>query len=173
MIANNFCAPASSSAGGLPRQAVSQTRFEQLLQNSNLPAPGPDHYNARRRLWLKPGWSPSQKPPKAASPSRQKLEAVLNNPNMLQDIQCWRKLDRVWKNLSNGSSLNESLPMSMIIRIVHAAWVRDNLWPAGVQAPEPDDELPPEVEDAPTSELQLDTLRLEAPPVDPPEGQAK
>jgi hypothetical protein len=28
------------------------------------------------------------------------------------------------------------------IKIIHAAWLRDQTWPAGAIAPEPDDEMP-------------------------------
>lgn len=43
------------------------------------------------------------------------------------------------------------------VRIVHAAWLRDSTWPANAQAPEPDDELPP---DADTTKQAMPPLVL-------------
>jgi hypothetical protein len=80
-----------------------------------LPPPGPEYYTARRRLWLKPSWNSTPRPRPRHSNSRQKLEAILNQTNVLYDDSAWKKLDKVWKNLSNGTRLSENLPMNFIV----------------------------------------------------------
>ncbi|KAF6762088.1 hypothetical protein DFP72DRAFT_877960 [Ephemerocybe angulata] len=144
----------SSSTEKSPNPRFS--RFEELLATTEMPPSGPEYYAARRKLWLKPGWEGTPKP-RPHSNSRQKLEAILNQTNALYDDNAWKKIDRVWKNLANGTRLSERLPMGLIIKIVHAAWVRDHTWPAGFEAPEPDDVAPPE--DDTVSDLQLNSLQ--------------
>ncbi|TFK22349.1 hypothetical protein FA15DRAFT_671648 [Coprinopsis marcescibilis] len=143
----------NSSATTAPR-----SRFDELLAKSDLPPPGPALYAARRQLWLSPGWERARQP-KPQSSSRQKLELVLNQPNLLHNQEAWKKVDRVWRNLSNGSRLNEGLPMNQIIRIVHAAWIRDGLWPAGLIVLASDDEVLPEG----STSVQTTPLQSEAP----------
>ena len=46
------------------------------------------------------------------------------------------------------------------MKVVHAAWLRDNTWPAGAVAPEPDDIL---LDDEPPLELPLTALTLRTP----------
>ncbi|KAF5390634.1 hypothetical protein D9757_002638 [Collybiopsis confluens] len=123
--------------------------FQQILEASELPPPGPQYYAARRALWLRKSLqkssddsnvqAPRQLPP---STSRHKLENLLNSPDAIYDDQVWEGgIQKVWNGLSGGASLKRRLPMSLVIRIVHCAWIRDETWPVGAVAPEPDDVL--------------------------------
>ncbi|KAK7470459.1 hypothetical protein VKT23_001884 [Stygiomarasmius scandens] len=117
--------------------------FEQLQSSAlqDVP-PGPEYYAARRALWLSnnPASRPSSTKP---STSHQKLENLLNTPDAIYNDQVWAGgVRKVWSGLSGGSTLKKPLPMNLVIKIIHAAWVRDDTWPAGAIAPEPDDMLP-------------------------------
>jgi len=46
--------------------------------------------------------------------------------------------------LVGGNQLRKRLPLSIVLKILQAGWLRDGTWPAGMVAPEPDDILPPE-----------------------------
>ncbi|KAF9006571.1 hypothetical protein BDQ17DRAFT_1277053 [Cyathus striatus] len=117
--------------------------FDHLLAHSHLPPPGPDYYAARRRLWLHPPSPPPPSPSKPLSPSRLKLEHVLSTPGAIYNDGAWYDgVENVWKGLASGRTLKYRLPMNIIIKILHAAWVRDDTWPTGMDAPEPDDVLP-------------------------------
>ncbi|THV08372.1 hypothetical protein K435DRAFT_771891 [Dendrothele bispora CBS 962.96] len=120
----------------------SSSSFDELLQSSTLPPPGPEHYAARRALWLSvntAGPKSSTKP----STSHQKLEKLLNTPNAIYNDQVWvGGVRKVWSGLSGGSALKKPLPMNLVIKIIHSAWIRDDTWPTGAIAPEPDDVLP-------------------------------
>ncbi|KAJ7490437.1 hypothetical protein B0H11DRAFT_1625793, partial [Mycena galericulata] len=101
---------------------------------------GVEFYNARRAQWLTP-----TVPPRAAEPSssRRKLEQVLSSPDAVSDDAVWSgSVEKIWKGLSAGGRLKRRLPMKLVIKIIHAAWLRDQTWPMGAIAPEPDDELP-------------------------------
>ncbi|KAF9534714.1 hypothetical protein CPB83DRAFT_211061, partial [Crepidotus variabilis] len=116
--------------------------FDQLLQESELPLPGPEYYEARRKLWLTPRPSPPT-PPSVASDARERLEEILSQPNAVYNREVWNNgLEKVWKGLSSGGKLKTRLPMNMIIKIVHASWLRDRTWPAGMRAPSSDDDQP-------------------------------
>ncbi|KIK67955.1 hypothetical protein GYMLUDRAFT_145114, partial [Collybiopsis luxurians FD-317 M1] len=96
-----------------------------------------------RALWLKNSTqdsdTPRQSPP---STSRYKLENLLNSPDAIYNDQVWEGgIKKVWKGLSGGASLKRRLPMGLVIKIIHCAWVRDETWPVGAAAPEPDDVL--------------------------------
>ncbi|KAJ7129483.1 hypothetical protein C8R44DRAFT_776904 [Mycena epipterygia] len=108
---------------------------------------GVDFYNARRERWLT-----ATVPPRAPEPSssRRKLEQVLSTPDAVNSDEVWfGSVEKIWKGLGAGGRLKRRLPMKLVIKIVHSAWVRDQTWPAGAAAPEPDDELP-DVLPAPT-----------------------
>jgi hypothetical protein len=92
--------------------------FEQILKEAALPPPGPQHYAARRALWLKePSNSlPPREQPPSTSMSRRKLENLLNTPGALYNDQVWEGgIQKVWKGLSNGASLKRRLPMSLVV----------------------------------------------------------
>jgi len=120
--------------------------FEALLAQSTLPPPGPSHYAARRALWLA---SPAESSPThsdSSSSSRQRLELLLNSPDAVHNDQTWKSgVEKVWKGLNAGQRLKRRLPMSLVIKILHSAWLRDDTWPVGMRAPEPDDMVPDEL----------------------------
>ncbi|KAJ7094596.1 hypothetical protein B0H15DRAFT_830141 [Mycena belliarum] len=104
------------------------------------PVDGPDFYNARRARWLTPTVPPRTPEP---SSSRRKLEQVLSTPDAVSSDDVWfGSVEKIWKGLGAGGRLKRRLPMSLVIKIVHSAWLRDQTWPQGAVAPEPDDELP-------------------------------
>ncbi|KAF8812251.1 hypothetical protein BYT27DRAFT_7182686 [Phlegmacium glaucopus] len=119
---------------------VDQVSFDEILQSSpSLPSPGPELYDARRRLWLTPRIKPATEPP---SSSRQKLEFLLNQPDAIHNQDLWRhSLEKIWDGLSSGGRLKYRLPMNLIVKIVHAAWLRDRTWPVGMEAPDSDETL--------------------------------
>lgn len=111
--------------------------FDEILQASSLPSPGTDFYHARRRLWLTPRVKPQTDPPPS---SRQKLEFLLNQPDAIHNQDLWHQsLEKIWAGLSSGRRLKYRLPMNVIVKIVHATWLRDNTWPVGAEAPDSDE----------------------------------
>lgn len=155
--------PISSPSDSNPTRA--HATFDDLVGSYRMPPPGPDFYRARRQLWLTPRADRSLNisTPEAISTSRASLEDVLRKPEAVYSDSCWKRgIGRVWKGLSKGEHLKHRLPLSVIVRpapsknrwqsfnspkikVVHASWVRDDTWPAGLRAPEPDDELPDEL----------------------------
>ncbi|KAJ4478309.1 hypothetical protein J3R30DRAFT_3290194 [Lentinula aciculospora] len=132
----------------------SHNSFQRILEASELPPPGPLYYAARRALWLKSpnnNNAPRILPP---STSRLKLENLLNTPDAVYNDELWEGgIQKVWKGLSGGASLKRRLPMNLVIKIVHCAWIRDETWPSGAVAPDPDDIL---VEEAQLPEMKPD-----------------
>ena len=137
---------------------ILKVSFDEILQSSSLPDPGPDFYDARRRLWLtrSPRVRPAAKDP--PSSSRQKLEFLLNQPDAIHNQDLWHhSLEKIWDGLSSGGRLKYTLPMNLIVRssiqkknsniililykvkIAHAAWLRDKTWPVGMEAPDSDE----------------------------------
>ncbi|KAJ3722402.1 hypothetical protein C8R42DRAFT_554645, partial [Lentinula raphanica] len=106
-----------------------------------LPPPGPSYYVARRALWLRcPPDTNATARESSPSVSRNKLENLLSTPAAIYDDEIWESgIHKVWKGLSAGASLKRRLPLNLVIKIIHCAWVRDETWPAGAVAPEPDD----------------------------------
>ncbi|KJA29859.1 hypothetical protein HYPSUDRAFT_60708 [Hypholoma sublateritium FD-334 SS-4] len=94
-----------------------------------MPEPGPDYYAARRRLWLTPPPNPSVSTSRLSA-DRSRIEKGLTERNYPSDV---------WRVISSGQRLKRSLPMRYLIRIVHAAWLRDTTWPVGVVVPDSDD----------------------------------
>jgi hypothetical protein len=149
--------------------------FEQVLQHADLPEPGPDYYEARRRLWL----TPSRDLPLRRAPSlaQRKLEDMLNQSNAIHSIEVWSNgLERVWQGLCSGGKLKSHLPMNLIvcdhhllrplmlfthllhkIKIIHASWLRDGTWPAGMEAPSSDDQAEQQVSAASEPDPPTDT----------------
>ncbi|KAJ7284002.1 hypothetical protein C8J57DRAFT_1498987 [Mycena rebaudengoi] len=106
---------------------------------------GPEFYQARRARWLAP--NPELPPrPHEHSSSRRKLEQVLSAPDAVNNDDVWfGSIEKIWKGLGAGGRLKRRLPMYLVIKIIHSAWLRDDTWPPGAVAPEPDDELPPNI----------------------------
>ncbi|KAG2077253.1 hypothetical protein BDR04DRAFT_985730, partial [Suillus decipiens] len=102
-----------------------------------LPPSGPAHYAARRALWLTPTKVHHSSPP---SSSRQRLEQLLNEPAAVNNEQAWKDgIEKVWKGLMNGGRLKRSLPLTLVIKVIHAGWLRDpDTWPSGAVAPDSD-----------------------------------
>ncbi|KAJ3894015.1 hypothetical protein GG344DRAFT_42110 [Lentinula edodes] len=135
----------------------SQNSFQHILETSELPPPGPLYYAARRALWLK---SPDNNTPRQFSPStsRHKLENLLDTPDAIYSDAVWEGgIHKVWKGLSGGASLKRRLPLNLVIKIVHCAWVRDETWPMGRVAPEPDDMV---TEEAQSSQVLSETTLI-------------
>lgn len=111
-----------------------------LIFNPNLPPPGPAHYAARRALWLTPTKVPNRSPP---SSSRQRLEHLLSEKDAVNSEEAWKNgIEKVWKGLVNGGRLKRSLPLSLVIKVIHAGWLRDpDTWPPGAAAPDSDQDL--------------------------------
>ncbi|KAL4076132.1 hypothetical protein J3A83DRAFT_4370326 [Scleroderma citrinum] len=110
------------------------------LVNSNLPPPGPAHYAARRTLWLTPTKVPEHSP---SSSSRLRLEQLLGQPGAVHSDEAWKDgVEKVWKGLVGGGRLRRRLPMNLVIKVIHAGWLRDpETWPAGAVVPESDNDL--------------------------------
>lgn len=73
-----------------------------------------EYYNARRALWLDP--PPIPPTPASPSPSRVKLEALLNQPGAVESEEVWRAgLKNVWKGLVGGNQLRKRLPLSIVV----------------------------------------------------------
>ncbi|KAH9482575.1 hypothetical protein JR316_0004675 [Psilocybe cubensis] len=114
--------------------------FDEILQSSSLPSPGPDYYAARREIWLTSRPHITHRPPPPSN-SRKKLEEVFSRPGAVYNEDIWANgLDKVWKGLSSGGKLRVSLPMGLIIQIIHAGWLRDKTWPAGLEVKDSGDE---------------------------------
>ncbi|KAG1783130.1 hypothetical protein EV702DRAFT_929508, partial [Suillus placidus] len=101
------------------------------------PPSGPAHYAARRALWLTPTKVHHRSPP---SSSRQRLEQLLSVPGAVDNDQAWKDgIEKVWKGLVNGGRLKRSLPLTLVIKVIHAGWLRDpDTWPSGAVAPDSD-----------------------------------
>jgi len=99
-----------------------------------MPEPGVDYFYARRVLWL---LTPPVEPrPISPSPSRIKLEALLNQPGAVESEEVWKAgLKNVWKGLVGGNQLRKRLPLSIVLKILQAGWLRDGTWPEGMVAP--------------------------------------
>ncbi|KAG1719249.1 hypothetical protein EDD22DRAFT_940113, partial [Suillus occidentalis] len=108
-----------------------------LISNPEFPPSGPAHYAARRALWLTPTKVHHRSPP---SSSRQRLEQLLNEPGAVNNEQAWKDgIEKVWKGLVNGGRLKRSLPLTLVIKVIHAGWLRDpDTWPSGAVAPDSD-----------------------------------
>ncbi|KAF8663426.1 hypothetical protein AX16_000996 [Volvariella volvacea WC 439] len=139
--------------------------LDDVIAQSNMPPPGPDFFAARRALWLTPR-APVQRPnpPSEALSSRQRLEEVLSAPDAVYNDQIWKLgVDRVWTSLAAGGRLKQRLPLRVLIKIIFAAWIRDQTWPTGATVPESDGESqhyepPPPSSLNPSALLDPDTL---------------
>ncbi|KAH7887600.1 hypothetical protein F5I97DRAFT_1781954, partial [Phlebopus sp. FC_14] len=102
--------------------------------------PGPTHYAARRLWWLTPT-SPNPPQRTAPSPARLRLEKLLSQPGAVHSNDAWHEgVEKVWKGLLSGGSLRRRLPLDLVIKVIHAGWLRDpETWPAGAVVPESDE----------------------------------
>lgn len=136
--------------------------FEKLLASEDLPPPGPDHFHARRALWLTPLSVPRPPSPPSASEAHTRLEELLNKPGALENNDVWQAgLGKVWKSLVSGGRLKQLLPLKLVVRIIYlilmraclltlcqikilyAGWLRDGTWPENAAAVENDDFFSP------------------------------
>ena len=84
------------------------------MRQAHMPQTGMEYYNARRALWLDP--PPIPPTPASPSPSRVKLEALLNQPGAVESEEVWRAgLKNVWKGLVGGNQLRKRLPLSIVV----------------------------------------------------------
>ena len=82
-----------------------------------MPEPGPSYYEERRAFWLEPPPIPPR--PVSPSPSRIKLEALLNQPGAVENEEVWKAgLKNVWKGLVGGNQLRKRLPLSIVVSFV-------------------------------------------------------
>ncbi|ETW83825.1 hypothetical protein HETIRDRAFT_449454 [Heterobasidion irregulare TC 32-1] len=122
----------------------SPSAFEKLLASEDLPPPGPDHFHARRALWLTPLSVPRPPSPPSASEAHTRLEELLNKPGALENNDVWQAgLGKVWKSLVSGGRLKQLLPLKLVIKILYAGWLRDGTWPENAAAVETDDFFSP------------------------------
>lgn len=94
-------------------------QFDALLEytakTKGMPEPGLNYFYARRALWLQPPAIPPT--PVSPSPSRVKLEALLNQPGAVESEEVWKAgLKNVWKGLVGGNQLRKRLPLSIVVR---------------------------------------------------------
>ena len=110
-------------------QTALMSQFERLMVTERLPEPGPDHYAARRALWLQP--PPELSAPASPSPSRIKLEALLNQSGAVESEEVWKAgLKNVWKGLVGGNQLRKRLPLGIVVSLIftHLAKARGGLF---------------------------------------------
>lgn len=94
---------------------MSSLTFEDLIDQADMPPPGPDYYDARRALWLAPRNSTSPAT-RTHPPIHQRLTQLLSSPLPLHGDEVWHSgLERVWLSLSSGGRLKQRLPMDMLV----------------------------------------------------------
>lgn len=110
--------PSSSTTPSISASNATSTtpsHFESLMADAVLPPAGPSYYAARRALWLEPPQEPPTPP--SPSPSRVKLEALLNQPGAAESEEVWKAgLKNVWKGLVGGNQLRKRLPLNIVVR---------------------------------------------------------
>ncbi|OAX44494.1 hypothetical protein K503DRAFT_678541 [Rhizopogon vinicolor AM-OR11-026] len=140
---NSHDSSSRSKATPLPLPSPNRSTSSSIISNPDFPPPGPAHYAARRALWLTPTKVPRRSPP---SSSRQRLEHLLSEQGAVSNEAAWKNgIEKVWKGLVNGGRLKRSLPLSLVIKVIHAGWLRDpDTWPAGAVAPDSDQDPVPD-----------------------------
>lgn len=146
-------------------QCHSNSYQPSYLADSILPPPGPAHYVARQVLWLTPTKVAEHS---SSSSSRLRLEQLLNQPGAVYSDEAWKGgVEKVWKGLIGGGKLRRRLPMNLVIKVIHAGWLRDpETWPSGAAVPESDDEAPHN--EPPPRAISKLTSRQEIRPEDKP-----
>ena len=87
-------------------------RFEQVIENTLLPPPGPAHFAARRALWRRPISFP---PPRTEQSA--KLRELLDQEGAVDSDEVWNNgLDKIWKGVTGGGRLKRRLPMRYLVR---------------------------------------------------------
>lgn len=74
-----------------------------------MPEPGPEYFEARRRLWLTPRLNADTLSFRLAA-NRQKLEGLLSNEDKLYSAQAWRAI-------SSGQRMKRNLPLPVLVRL--------------------------------------------------------
>ncbi|KIL00051.1 hypothetical protein PAXRUDRAFT_822070 [Paxillus rubicundulus Ve08.2h10] len=122
-----------------PSIETDRQRPKFLANAKTLPPPGLAHYTARRIWWLAPTNKPESPPTRSASHVR--LERLLRKSSAVRSDEAWQDgVDTVWKGLMNGNRLRQRLPLNLVIKVIHAGWLRDpETWPEGAVAPESDE----------------------------------
>ncbi|EJD01628.1 uncharacterized protein FOMMEDRAFT_88918, partial [Fomitiporia mediterranea MF3/22] len=101
---------------------------------ATLPEPGLSYFERRRAIWTTSPPNPPE--PSSPSPSRIKLEALLSQQGAVESEEVWRAgLKNVWKGLVGGNQLRKRLPLTIVLKILQAGWLRDGTWPEGMVAP--------------------------------------
>ncbi|KAF5363420.1 hypothetical protein D9756_000385 [Leucocoprinus leucothites] len=138
--------PSFSSMFTASSDVTAHATFDDLVASYRMPPPGPNYFRARRQLWLTPRSDRGQKIKQSPVSSAQKrLVEILQAPEAVYSDSCWRNgIEKAWKGLSKGERLRHRLPLSLTIKVLQASWIRDDTWPAGMRAPESDDEVPEE-----------------------------
>ncbi|KAI0268347.1 hypothetical protein BC834DRAFT_868995 [Gloeopeniophorella convolvens] len=133
-----FAKSTSSTPSLPPPLETTPSAFALLLERTELPPPGPEHFAARRALWTTPtAGSRLDAPP---SPSRIKLETLLDQPGALESQEVWNVgLSKVWKGLIGGGRLKNFLPLRAVVKILYAGWRRDGTWPEQTSVADEDD----------------------------------
>jgi len=143
------------------------SRFELLMENSDLPDPGPEHFKARRALWQTPIPNPSE--PQPTSAGRKQLEAILDQDAPLDGDDIWSsRLQEVWKGIVTGQKFKRPLPLRYLIKILQTGWVRDGTWPKDATVPDTDEDLAEQEEgSAAVASVTPDTTsRIQTPDAD-------
>ncbi|KAG2152406.1 hypothetical protein BD769DRAFT_1404959 [Suillus cothurnatus] len=143
-----------------PLPSPKKSTSSSLISNPEFPPSGPAHYAARRALWLTPTKVHHRSSP---SSSRQRLEQLLSEPGAVNNEQVWKDgIEKVWKGLVNGGRLKRSLPLALVIKVIHAGWLRDpDTWPSGAVAPDSDQD--PAADQPRLSQAPPDTMNLNSP----------
>jgi len=119
-----------------------------FVENHSLPPPGPEHYHARREIWrTAPIKASTEHPPteESATPTpTEKISAMIASASSIASEDLWnRGLRTLSQGLLEGHRLRKPLGMDVVIKILHATWLRDGTWPsATINPPFSDDEMP-------------------------------
>jgi len=104
---------------------TSKLSFEDLVATADLPPPGQEYYAARRALWLQiPSnrTSMSTEQDTDLSPTRQRLQTLLNGPDPPNSDRVWSGVAKVWRGLNDGSRLKKPLPLPMLVNPYRNVW---------------------------------------------------
>lgn len=93
--------------------------------SSSQPTFGPEYWTSRRAQWLT---APSVAEGENARPVRgenqHRLIELMNEPGAQESDEVWSSgLDKVWKNLVNGTKLKKPLPLSTAVCIISTVYL--------------------------------------------------